>query len=93
MTTATKEKPLLSVFRAPWRLRVWYEPGRVPVYRVEVDHIREAGLWRRETVPCFHEPLWGIDAEDMQVIRETAEAMTQELEIELGEEDRWASLR
>lgn len=84
--------PMLAVARPPFRLRVWYEAGAVPVYRVEVDHVHEPSLRRRETIPCYHAPVWGIDADDMETIRATAEEMTRDLERELGGE-KWAALR
>lgn len=91
--TVTLERPMLAVVRRPWRLRVWYEPGAVKAWRVEVNHVGDPSLMRRQTVACFYEPIWGIDTGDMEVIREAAEGMTKELEKELGEEGKWASLR
>lgn len=93
MNDISSPQPVLAVVSKPWRLRAWYEPGAVPLYRVEVNHIGDPQLMRRETIPCYHEPFWGVDAEDMDGIREAAEEMTKELEKELGEEGKWASLR
>lgn len=70
-----EQAPLFEEDNGAYRVRAWFLNPQFR-WRVDVNLSGLAGV-QSKTIPAYHAPTAGIDAEDLDAIRDTARVMFQ----------------